>query len=81
MSIAHVFSSIVTQKNENQKNVLPHRNHDFYYFFCKSVLSHTKKVNSHYNTQKKFIITQKNYSRIIEIFIEYNEKYVFKLIF
>ena len=29
------------KKNENQKNVSPHRNHGFHYFFCESVLSHT----------------------------------------
>ena len=34
MSIAHVIYSIVTQKkHETQKNIPPHRNHDFDYFF------------------------------------------------
>ena len=42
MSIEHVIGIIVTQKkSETQKNVSPHRNRDFHYFSCKSVLSHT----------------------------------------
>jgi len=52
MSIAHVISSIVTQKK--MKN-------DFQYFFCKSILSHTlwKKKSIHAITHKNIYYNTK----------------------
>ncbi len=83
MSIAHVISSIATQKkHETQKN-FRHKEIMISTTFFVSRFFRTRyenKVISCYNTKKKFIITHKNESRIILMFIEYNEKFIFKLI-
>jgi len=44
-----------------KKKISPHRNHDFHYFFVNRFFRtrYEKKGNSRYNTQKKFIITNK----------------------
>jgi hypothetical protein len=52
----------------------PHRNHDIHFYFSKLVVQQhemKKNVISRYNAHKKFIMTHKNYNRIIEMFIEY----------
>jgi len=59
MSIAHVIHSIVTQKkHENQKNFRHIDIMIFTTFFVNRFfrIRYKKKVNSRYNTQKKFII-------------------------
>jgi len=53
MSIEHVI--IVTQKiHGNQKNISPHRNHDFHYFFVNLF------VRTRYEKKSQFMLyTQK----------------------
>jgi len=68
MSIAHVIHSIVTQKDMKIKKMFRHIEIMIFTTFFVNRFFRTryeKKVNSRYNTQK-------NESRIIEMFIESN---------
>ena len=75
LCLSHMFSRNVTyKKHEKRKMFPPHGIHDIHYYFSKLVVQHSKwkkKVISRYNTHKKFIMTHKNWNRIIEMFIEY----------
>ena len=55
MSIAHVIYRIVkktfltdTKKHENQKKLLPHRNHDCHYFFANRFFCKLYRKKSHF---------------------------------
>ena len=46
-----LMCNLIMPKNENQKNISPHTNHDFHYFFENRFFRtrYEKKVNSRYN--------------------------------
>ena len=79
MSIAHVFSSIVThKKNENKKNFRHIEIMIFTTFFVNQFFrTRYKKKSIHAITHKEIIITHKKSrkkSRIIEMFIKYENE-------